>query len=79
MYQASEIYFGKKPSELNKGELTMLAGLPNAPIDYDPFHDMTLARQRLQLVVQSMVDAGMISQTQADQILAEPIQLRRST
>ncbi len=60
MYQASEIYFGKKPSELNKGELTMLAGLPNAPIDYDPFHDMTLARQRLQLVVQSMVDAGMI-------------------
>lgn len=76
--QASEKYFGKKPSKLNKGELTMLAGIPNAPNDYNPLSNMTLARQRQQKVVKSMVDAGMISQTQANQIIAEPILLNRS-
>ena len=29
--QAAEIYFGKSPSELSNGEMTLLAGLPNAP------------------------------------------------
>ena len=38
LYQAAETYFGKAPSELNAGELTMLAGLPNAPSDYDPYN-----------------------------------------
>lgn len=76
LYQAAETYFGKAPSELNIGELTMLAGLPNAPSDYDPYKNMTLARERQHLVVQSMVDNGIISESQATQIINEPIVLR---
>ncbi len=74
--QAAETYFGKAPSELNAGELTMLAGLPNAPSDYDPYKNMTLARQRQHLVIQSMVDDGVINESQAKQILSEPIILK---
>jgi len=74
--QAAETYFGKAPSELNAGELTMLAGLPNAPSYYDPYKNMTLARGRQHLVVQSMVDNGVISESQAKKIISEPIVLR---
>lgn len=74
--QAADVYFGKAPSELNNGELTMLVGLPNAPSVYDPFSNMTLARQRQQLVIESMVDAGVISESEGEQIFKEPINLK---
>jgi len=76
LYQAAETYFGKAPSELNAGELTMLAGLPNAPSVYDPYKNMTLALERQHLVVQNMVDNGIISESQAKQIIREPIVLK---
>jgi len=76
LYQAAETYFGKAPSELNAGELTMLAGLPNAPSVYDPYINLTLALERQHLVVQNMVDNGVISESQAKQIISEPIVLR---
>ena len=76
LYQAAETYFGKVPSELNAGELTMLAGLPNAPSVYDPYINRTLALQRQHLVVQNMVDNGVISESQAKQIISEPIVLK---
>lgn len=76
LYQAAETYFGKDPSELNSGKLTMPAGIPNAPSDYDPYSNMTLARERQNQVVQSMVDDGVISESRAQQILNEPIVLK---
>ena len=76
LYQAAETYFGKSPSELNAGELTMLAGLPNAPSVYDPYKNMTLALERQHLVVQNMVDNRIISESQAKQIISEPIVLK---
>ncbi|MCL6601224.1 MAG: transglycosylase domain-containing protein [Alicyclobacillus macrosporangiidus] len=76
LYAAAQTYFGRAPSELNAGELTLLAGLPNAPSDYNPFRHMELARERQRIVVQSMVDDGMITQAQAADILREPIRLR---
>ncbi len=76
LYQAAETYFGKVPSELNAGELTMLAGIPNAPSVYDPYKNRTLALQRQHLVVQNMVDNGVISESQAKQIISEPIVLK---
>lgn len=77
LYQASEVYFGKTPSKLSSGELTMLAGLPNAPSVYDLYKNMTLARERQRHVVQSMTDNKVISESQGKQILSQPIRLRR--
>ncbi|WDL95646.1 transglycosylase domain-containing protein [Alicyclobacillus sp. ALC3] len=75
LYAAAETYFGRPPSQLNVGELTMLAGLPNAPSVYDPFHDMKLARQRQQLVLTNMIEDGVITQSEAKSISSEPIHL----
>ena len=76
LYQAAETYFGKTPSELNAGELTMLAGLPNSPSVYDPYKSRTLAIKRQHVVIQNMVDNGVISKSQAKQITNESIVLR---
>ena len=76
LYQAAEIYFGKIPSKLNAGELTILAGLPNAPSDYDLYNNMTLARERQQHILKSMVDNKIMSESQARQIFSEPIGLK---
>ena len=76
LYQASQTYFGKAPSKLSAGELTMLAGLPNGPSTYDPYKNMTLALKRQHIVVQNMVDNGVISASKAKQIIIEPIVLK---
>lgn len=76
---AANTYFGKSPAECNAGELTMLAGIPNAPSVYDPFRNLALARQRQMTVVDNMVDDGKITPVEAKKILAMPIQLRSQT
>lgn len=78
LYNAAETYFGRPPSQLNSGELTMLAGLPNAPSTYDPFHNMKLARQRQSVVLENMVDDGLITKQASAKIFAEPIRLKPS-
>lgn len=77
VYDASETYFGTAPTNLNDGELTMLAGIPNAPNDYNPFHSLTLAKERQKVVLFNMVDSKKITQSQADKIMQEPIRLKR--
>lgn len=67
---AAEGYFGKAPSELSEYECAMLAGLPNAPSAYSPDESPELAGQRLRLVLDSMKDCGVISETKAEEVMA---------
>ena len=60
VYDASMGYFGKKPSQMNDYESTMLAGIPNAPSVYSPDVNPTLAEQRRQQVLTCMAEAGYI-------------------
>ncbi len=55
---ASEGYFGKKPSEMDFDECTLLAGIPNAPSNYNPEASPELARQRQAQVLEKMKRAG---------------------
>jgi len=75
LVNASETYFGKKPSELNDGELTMLAGIPNSPNRFDPLKHYADSRKRQAAVVQNMVDVGDLTSKEAQQVLNEPIRL----
>ena len=75
LYNAAETYFGQTPTQCNAGELAMLAGIPNEPSLYDPFRNLSLARQRQQIVIDNMVDDGQITQSEAEQIRAMPIRL----
>jgi penicillin-binding protein 1A/penicillin-binding protein 2A len=76
LYNASKTYFGKGPAQLNAGELTMLAGLPNAPRIYDPFKNLSLARQRQSIVLKNMVEDHLISKQESAQIFDQPIRLK---
>jgi monofunctional glycosyltransferase len=78
LFAASETYFGRPPAQLNDGELTMLAGLPNAPSVFDPYQSLTAARKRQAIVLQSMVDNGQITVEQSKEITQLPIRLHQS-
>ncbi len=69
-FDAAIGYFGKFPAELTKYESAMLAGIPNAPSAYSPYVNLELANQRVAQVLQSMVNHRIITQDEAEQILA---------
>src|SRR5437868_2415659 len=70
---ASQVYFGKHASELTLGEASLLAGLPNAPSYYDPLLHRDRAKARQAVVLDAMVNEQMISQAQADEAKAAPL------
>ncbi|TMD11066.1 MAG: hypothetical protein E6J00_14560, partial [Chloroflexi bacterium] len=47
---AARVYFQKDAKDLTPGEATMLAGIPQAPTDWDPITHVDLARARQQEV-----------------------------
>ncbi|WP_304511335.1 penicillin-binding protein 1A [Desulfopila sp. IMCC35008] len=60
---ASQVYFGKHASQLNLGEVAILAGLPQAPSRYSPIKhlDRAVARQRYvlnRMAADGYIDAG---------------------
>lgn len=62
IYDASQGYFGKEPSQLSDYEATMLAGIPNAPSVYDLNVNPDLAEQRRQQIIACMIDEGYIEE-----------------
>lgn len=58
---ASQVFFNKHVSDLNLGEAALLAGLPQAPSQYNPFENPERAIQRRNLVLKAMRDQGKIS------------------
>ena len=69
IYEASMGYYGKEPKNLNLDEASMLAGIPNAPSVYAPTVNPDLANQRQAHVLETMVENGYVTQTQADEII----------
>lgn len=72
---ASLTYFGKKADDLTLGEASLLAGLPQAPTDYDPYVNKDLAKKRQGYVLDQMAKYNMITQQQADAAEAQDIVL----
>ncbi len=67
---AARGYFDKSPSELSEYECAMLAGLPNAPSAYSPDEEPELAKQRLGQVLQAMLDNDVLSENEAEEVMA---------
>ena len=59
---ASWGYFGKPPSEMDFDECTLLAGIPNAPTNYNPVASPELARERQAQVIEKMKKAGYLKE-----------------
>ena len=62
---ASLHYFYRKPENLKPNQAAMLAGLLQAPSAYAPTRHYDRAERRMRIVVQSMVDAGYITEAEA--------------
>jgi membrane peptidoglycan carboxypeptidase len=76
IYAASQVYFGKPPSELKLPEAALLAGLVQAPSSYDPAdpEKKPAALERRKYVLSQMVKMGDISQAQSDE--AQTVELK---
>lgn len=74
---ASQVYFGKSSTELNVAEAAMLAAIPQFPA-LNPIDNPDEAKRRQGLALRAMVDAGYISQVEAETAFAQELTLRKS-
>src|ERR1700694_1670296 len=69
---AAETYFQVHASDLTWGQASFLAGLPQAPSDYDPFatpDQLSAAKWRWGTVLDGMVTVGDMKRSEADTLL----------
>lgn len=72
---AAWVYFGKSAARLTLSEAALLAAVSQAP-DLNPFDTPELARERRQIVLQTMLDQGMMGEDDAQDALAAPLGTR---
>lgn len=70
---AAENYYRKDVRDLTLGEMTLIAGLPQAPSRYSPFTKPEAAKKRRSYVLRRMFDEGMISAEERLQADSEPV------
>jgi penicillin-binding protein 1A len=73
---ASRIFFDKPVWRLNLQQTALLAGLPQAPSQYNPFKDARSARQRRNEVLTKMSQLHYISGAQAASAEAAPLEVK---
>jgi 1A family penicillin-binding protein len=73
---AADTYWGKQVKDLSLAQAAMLAGLPQAPGEYDLNVNFDLAKLRQKIVLDLMVKNNFIDQEQADLAYAEDIHPR---
>ena len=62
---AAQLYFKSSVSDITLREAATLAGLLKAPSRYSPLSNPSLSKQRTEVVLNAMVNAGYISEAQA--------------
>lgn len=67
---AAENYYKKNVDELNLAELSVLAGLPQAPSKFSPIVKPTAARARQEYVLKRMAEDGYITEGERTEALA---------
>ena len=77
--EAANAYFGKDVSQINLAEAAFLAGIIRSPNRYNPYKNPEKVRERRNQVLQSMLEAGEISDAQYSQAYATQIELRQAT
>lgn len=65
---AARVYYNKSASQLTLRESATIAGLLKAPTRYSPTRNPGLAAERAGVVMQAMIDAGFLDETEARSI-----------
>lgn len=76
---ASQMFFDKPVQKLDIAQFALLAGLPQAPSEYNPFEDPKLARARRSEVLAAMVKSGYITQAQEERANRSKLQVVPNT
>src|SRR6185503_7125048 len=66
---AAETFFGRHAADLSVVQAALLAGMIQAPADYDPSRHKDRAKQRRDVVLQRMGQQGYITPDKADQLM----------
>ncbi len=74
---ASLTYFDRDATDITLPQAALLAGLPQAPSQYNPFANPEAARERRNLVLQGMADQGYITAERAAQAKQAGLGLKR--
>ena len=72
---AANYYFSKHLNELSLEQYAMLAALPKSATQFSPINRQKAAKDRRNLVLQAMADAGYISEDEAEAHKARPLGL----
>ena len=72
---AARSYFQTNAHDLNLAQASMLAGLPQAPTQYNPLVNLVAAKKRQHDVLTAMVDNHFISQKEADAAYAAKLDI----
>ena len=75
--EASNAYFGKDVSQLTLPEAAFIAGIIRSPNRYNPYKHPDKVKERRNQVLESMLEAGEISDQQYSQSQPVPIELRQ--
>ncbi len=72
---AALMFFNRPVSKLNLAQMSLLAGLPQSPSQYDPLVYGKVAKARRNSVLQAMVTSHYISQGLASAVEKQPLQV----
>jgi penicillin-binding protein 1A len=73
---AAQTYYSKHAKNLELHEAALIAGLPQAPSEYNPFRNPSAALERRNEVLRKMVDNDFITVSESEQASAEPLGLK---
>jgi penicillin-binding protein 1A len=73
---AARTYFSKNADDLSLVQAALIAGMPQAPSQYDPFERPAEATRRRAEVLRAMLSAHYIDQAQYQEALSKPLRLK---
>ena len=73
--EAARIFYAKDLSNISLAEGALLAGVIQSPGNHSPFADVDRARERRNVVLRAMADAGFITSEAAERASHDPVQV----
>ncbi|MCP5098138.1 MAG: hypothetical protein GY943_21530 [Chloroflexi bacterium] len=70
---AAQTYFGTSATELSLAQSSLIAGLPQSPVELDPLNNLEAAKERQWLILNLMVSEGFITEQDRDAAYLEPV------
>src|ERR1700704_4298407 len=71
--EAARLFFGKDVSNTSLAEAATIAGVFQSPSALSPFNNPVRCKERRDVVLQAMVDAGFVAQDVSDRSMHEPL------